>query len=318
MGPGTESAIPTLFQLLLDRDERVREAAIEALAHTSDAAIPLLLEFLRLHDFEQIQQWLEKKVKALDWRSIPQHLEPFMKERVNLDELRREPEKALHSLEWFIRNLVEDVERMELARCGAIRVIGEIGLASAETILASPETMTVLIESVPDKSWRVRLEAVRCFKKLGPLGKEGCPVLVKALIDENGVVRKAAADSLDSIDPYWQNNPAVEPAIATLFDTLKQAQRVSPILVDALVRVGAPAVPALAEALSSGRRTQREAAITILGQIGAKAEAAIPSLVQTAREDKLRWIREAAFKALQRIAPADSQALIEGKSSCPG
>jgi HEAT repeat protein len=75
------------------------------------------------------------------------------------------------------------------------------------------------------------------------------------------------------------------------------------VITSALAEIGAPAVPALIKALTHEDPNRRAAAAGCLGMIGEDAKAAIPSLVNTAKNDTATRVRIDACWALVEIAP---------------
>jgi hypothetical protein len=72
---------------------------------------------------------------------------------------------------------------------------------------------------------------------------------------------------------------------------------------DALVAIGAVAVPALTEALRSPVPNRRSEAARALGRIGEPAKAALDSLKQLAGRDDAETVRKAAAEAVKQLKP---------------
>lgn len=72
---------------------------------------------------------------------------------------------------------------------------------------------------------------------------------------------------------------------------------------DALATIGAPAIPALVEALESPVPNRRSGAAKALGAIGAGAAAALPILKALASGDSAPTVRKAADEAVKAIKP---------------
>ena len=87
---------------------------------------------------------------------------------------------------------------------------------------------------------------------------------------------------------------------------------------DSLGRIGAPAVPALVEALEHGDPMLRMQAATVLARIGPAAKQSVPSLVGLLTDEDEK-VRKAAARALGQIGPAAEEAvfplleIIEGR-----
>jgi HEAT repeats len=77
---------------------------------------------------------------------------------------------------------------------------------------------------------------------------------------------------------------------------------------DALGRIGAPAVPALMQALQSSDSDVRARAADVLGRMGSDARDAVPELIRLL-DDPDERIRRIAARALGRIGPSAGEAV---------
>lgn len=68
-----------------------------------------------------------------------------------------------------------------------------------------------------------------------------------------------------------------------------------------LKKLGAPAVQRLQEEASKGERADRVAAVVVLGEMGAEASAAVPTLEGIVKEEPDAELKEAASQALAKI-----------------
>lgn len=78
---------------------------------------------------------------------------------------------------------------------------------------------------------------------------------------------------------------------------------------DSLGRIGAPAVPALIEALDHSDAIRRAQAAKVLARIGPEARSSVPALVR-ALEDNNETVRKAAARALGQIGPEAEDAVL--------
>ncbi|MGF1579981.1 MAG: HEAT repeat domain-containing protein [Gemmataceae bacterium] len=307
VGPSAEVAIPPLIQLLTDKDELVREAAVKALGRIGPASVPALLEILRTRDFPAMQQWLEGHVEALDWfAKAAECLETGRQVRFSpakdrrpeeLDAVRREPLKAVRNIGWQFRHAVEERLLVETAHETAVRILGKVGAES-------PEAISLLVKIMVDGNQSLRLAAIRSLGEIGVPARNALPFLVESLVDRSKSVRRATAQSLPAIDPNWATNSEMGEAVRSFLEKLKQSGEPGVIAAEAFVLAGAASVPVLVRGLTEGDRVLREASATTLGRLGEAAKEAIPALTQAAKEDKHRWVREAADGALKKITPA--------------
>jgi hypothetical protein len=77
---------------------------------------------------------------------------------------------------------------------------------------------------------------------------------------------------------------------------------------DALGRIGAPAVPALVQVLENGDGATRLKVVETLGRMGEDAKEAVPALIRLL-DDADPDVRKAATRSLGRIGPAASDAV---------
>jgi hypothetical protein len=80
--------------------------------------------------------------------------------------------------------------------------------------------------------------------------------------------------------------------------------------IDALARIGKPAVPALVEALHDPNPDLRDQAALALARIGPDAEAAVPDLIAALNDDN-EVVRKDAVRALGQIGPQAARAVPE-------
>lgn len=109
-------------------------------------------------------------------------------------------------------------------------------------------------------------------------------------------MRRQAANALGEIgDPV-----AVPALIASLNDQTEYVRRKAAI---SLKRIGAPAVPALAQGLKSGEELVRNAAFDLLMEFGDAS--AIPALIEALKSDNLS-VRKRAVQMLEKVGDASA------------
>jgi HEAT repeat protein len=175
------------------------------------------------------------------------------------------------------------------------RLVEAFGAAGAPAVPA-------LIQALGDSGWNVRRAAAEALGKLGD--PQAVPALIQALGDSDSAVRAVSAEALGAIgDP--QAVPALIVALGDWGDWW--SENVRRAAAEALVRIGAPAVPALIQALGDRSENVRRAAAEALVRIGAPA---VPALIQALGDDEFR-VRRAAAEALVRIGAPAVPALIQ-------
>ena len=97
--------------------------------------------------------------------------------------------------------------------------------------------------------------------------------------------------------------------VAALIEDLKGADKEKSGAANlALIRVGAPAVPAVVELLATSDPRLRSLALSTLWGMGAKAESAVPALVETLADPDPE-MRNGAAMALDNMGPAAAGAV---------
>jgi HEAT repeat protein len=139
------------------------------------------------------------------------------------------------------------------------------------------ETPTTTRAVLTDPDIRVRVYAagiLSVFNAATPA--EVLPTLCEALSLADNDTAYAAAFVL------YRMGPAAEPAIASLRDSVLLRALPNAAAVDALGKIGAPAVPALVEILERGDVTSKWQAASSLGTMGDAAREALPALRKAA------------------------------------
>ncbi len=131
------------------------------------------------------------------------------------------------------------------------------GIVDEPTV--NPKEIASLIEKLKTNDER---ELDAAINKLGQIGKPAIPALMKALQDQNLLVRRSAAE--------------------------------------VLTKIGYPAIPDLAKALNNPDAGVRSSAASALGSIGAEAKMAVPQLI-TLLKDFKAYVRGSAASALGEI-----------------
>lgn len=161
---------------------------------------------------------------------------------------------------------------------------------------AADRAVPVLVRALAEGPRSVRMSAARALGQRG--SAEAVGVLVQSLESDDAEVWWCAVAALAAIGA---------PAVPALTEALAHEDRVGHAALAALSAMGREVVPALATSLRSPRRSLRVAAAQALGRQG---DAAVPALLDALRSDD-REAREAAALGLTVVGAPATDGLIE-------
>jgi HEAT repeat protein len=267
IGLSADSLTPTLFAAWEDAPADVRESLANALAAVSsenEGAMPALLKALQVRDV---------MVRRLAVAAVARF------GQAGKTALARSAYPVLLKL---------------LAEDGSTLVRREAAAAVVAVDPADGNAVPLLARALrADKE--LRLQAALSLEKMGTVAKAAVPELVGALSDTEPDFRQQVVVTLGSI------GPAAKTAVPFLIKDIQDPFR-RPDALAALARIGAPAVPALIQALETRRlRPVRKEIAETLGEIGPAAKDAINPLLSLFAYSTDKEVRQAAQQALVRI-----------------
>jgi HEAT repeat protein len=193
-----------------------------------------------------------------------------------------------------LQNEKEDVREW------AIQRLGQVSEKVYHKDIPLKQVTPVLIEALKDESGRVRRHAAHTLGLIG--GVNSVPALIEALGDDDKKTCKQAVAAMGEI-----GQPAVPALITALSDNESELRRANAAL--ALGLIGAPtAVPELIEALQDNHPPVRFNSARALRTI--KDTAAVPSLIKMLR-DEIKWVRRGAAEALRNIGTTEAMKAVE-------
>jgi len=170
-----------------------------------------------------------------------------------------------------------------------------------------PEALPILIEALGDSSWRVRKAALELVL-LAP-ATDSLPLLIAGLRDEGNAGRRNS-----SMEALVRLGPAAVPALAPLVADPDPDLR--KFIVDALGNIDVPAVPALLRAaLEDPEENVSAAAAEYLGR--RRDAAAVPALLRRLGE-RGGWLMFGCLKALGEIGDASAAPAVTALLGDPG
>jgi len=297
-------AITPLSSVLLDRRWRVRRAAAKALQWIPH---PQTVSALATALQDREANVREAAARALGWIRRPEGAAPLMSALHDrnaavrraaawaLGELELRPGTGLLSLTEALIAALRD--RDSEVREAAVQALGKIGRPAVPPLLEALRSR---------QAQRARPMIIAALKMIAD--RSAVPALLEALADTDWHVRQAAAEALGEIG----DARAIAPLVRTLGDRHDGPRWAA---ADALAKLGAPAVPALIEALHVTEWRLRWAAVTALGKIGEPAVLPLLQLLVRGSQE-VRWAAEAALAQIGEVAvPALTRALRSSQPS---
>lgn len=271
LGKLGDIAIQTLIKALRNPNRSVSEAAVRTLGEIGglQAVGPLIKA---LYDREWGVRWAAQF--ALGKIGEPA-IEPLA------EELRRiqDAPKIIYRLRHITAPEPEEV------REAFVRALGQI---------KSIRVIEFLKQALNDEEWKVRWAAVQALEEME--FPQAVEVAIEALKDKDWMVRAAAATVLGQ----KRDTQAIEPLIRTFNDGKREVCRNA---VEALGKIGEPAIKSLSEALTDDRENVREAVVEALGYIGGSE---VIHFLAKALDDESLYVRHRAAEAFGKIRLPES------------
>jgi HEAT repeat protein len=290
IGPGAESAVAPLVEVGKSTGNRWAVAETFAtMGSAARAAAPTLVEWLR--DGSPLYDSAEE-MEAL------QLIGPAAREAVGPALLRLVKDDDRPAVRWRAFLALAAIDRdAAVEACPSLRGAAEaLDLDAVRALNRGRkhcESLNVGLHGVP-------LEKVgRALDALGPDAADATPLLLGAwqTAGQSGGVSGPALNALGRIGPAAG---AAAPALA--------AHAGDPAVREVLVRLGEGAAPALGQALTDRKDPNRRNVLPVLGEMGAKAKAAVPALGASLKDDD-EEVRRLAAEALGRIGPDAKEAV---------
>jgi HEAT repeat protein len=211
-------------------------------------------------------------------------------------ELRRAAALALAALGLEARAAVSALSTAVSAsdpelRTAAVQSLGAIGPEARKAVPG-------LAEALKDGDVRFQVTVLRVLGKLGPDAAEALAAIQTCLQSGEREVRREAVAALGAM------GPTAEPAARVLVELLA-SNDTHQATVDALVKIGKAAVPALLQAIDRTTFNKdphvRHGAVVALGRLGLDAAEAVDEVRSMAFKDAAPENRAAAADALRLI-----------------
>lgn len=291
------------------KDKSVREGAAKALGEIGDTqAVEPLITVIRDKN-EGVRQAAVEALDKLGWQ--PDRSETGALYWVE----KRRWDKCIEIGEPAVKPLIavlKDEESNENVRQGAVEALGQIGDSRAVELLIAvleDKSVSVRIEAakalghigdvravdsliIPLKDEYSSYMPNAALEALVKIGVPAIEPLIVALDDKSASARKRAAEALGQIG----DSRAVEPLIVPLRD---KSSYVHHAAIEALVKIGAPAIEPLSVVLKDEDASVRKRVAETMGQIG--DDRAVESLIAVLKTDKVSWVCDAVAEALIQI-----------------
>jgi HEAT repeat protein len=146
------------------------------------------------------------------------------------------------------------------------------------------QVVPALAEALKDPEAEVRIKVLGALKKMGKDALPAVSVILKQLSNTDPEIRRHAAQALAVIDTTNDTGIRIIMKELNIRHTAEGFDSHHNPAVPALVEIGRPAVPALAQALKAQDKNVRRNASLILKDIGLQAKDALPALIEALRD----------------------------------
>ncbi|WP_422924275.1 HEAT repeat domain-containing protein [Singulisphaera sp. PoT] len=300
-------ALKTLESRLSHEEWRERFDAIRALRLFDSRSVPLLMTAIRDTDplVRQLAIGMLGDIGPPAQAAVPPLIEALNVEGLDHDDTTAIV-RALRKIGLDRKSAIEaasillDLLRAELS--ASEDVAGVLGQIGRDVV---PNLIGILAD---DKAGTIAcINAIAALGKIGPGASDAVPYLIEAL------QHSGAAPSLhrELIQTLGSIGPAANPAVPELLEATRVE---SDTAVQALIRIGDPALPVLMKTLKDGDSDLQEAALRVVAGLGAKASDASPVLIELARKAD-PTLRVLAITALGQVGRGDENVeavLIQG------
>jgi HEAT repeat protein len=167
-----------------------------------------------------------------------------------------------------------------VVRGSAARVLGQLRATAKPAVRA-------LAAALQEKHPGVREQVVLALRSIGPSAEEAIPALIRAMREKDETFRNQvyltlrAIRGVEDLGSFGPGAVDAVPALIELLDDEQLAERYG--IMNALVSIGAGAVPDLANALQHPNREVRLRAMEVLSRIGPDADGAVDELIEVAK-----------------------------------
>lgn len=294
--PGPKVSVPLFIKLMQDSDPGVRMRVMQAVADAKAAAVPALVEVLNNDATAYWACVILRDIGPDAAGAVPALLEKLKDPR---PEIRREAVLALAAIGSAdvvpsLVPLLKD-EQSAVPATYALGALGRIPSPAESTMRENINSDDKLLSTV--SLWAL----ARVHPDDLELKRAAVTQLVARLSDDDPFVRAGAARALASLPPSPEITiPIIEKALADADETTTS------YMLDALIGLGAKAVPGLTNALKY--ESLRAQVAFMLGQIGPPAAPATEALAELVSDDDPNVGIEAAH-ALAKIGPGAKDAV---------
>jgi len=301
--PEVDEAVPLLHKTLSESDPVIRAHVLSAMADLGAAVVPRAIEVLRTEDG---RYWAALVLGEIGPDAAPATgaLAAVLRDD-DRPEVKREAALALASIgpdaKAAVPTLIDALDSDAPGlREAAVFALGRIGKSS------SPATEK-LMQFAAQEEEPLQTVSLWALARISPDNKQllrkVIPRLVDEIVDEDPIVRTAAARALGDLEPH------PEIVLPEMKRVLAGAEpEVLHRAMDALASIGPKAVPRLINALKYEQVDEKVA--SILGRMGPEAAPAVPELTELLERDDADARSEALF-ALAAIGPPAKSAVPE-------
>ena len=293
--------IMALVQLLMDRVEEVRQAAVKALGQLGLSAAEICAESIATGK-------LSKKARKLLGGNCPEKVPALLQHEQSA--VRLTGCQAIGAMGACVIEILPNIQSILLA-VADFDDNREVNLAAREALWRlgfSGFYIPVVLEQLHDKESSVRCAGVKILGSMGMDGAEHVEELVRLLRDEEWPVRAATAAALA------QMGPAAAPHVDAIGECIHdESSEVRRACADVIASIGEPAVSLAEELVSLLHDSNEDARVSVtraIGYLGPSMKQYVPALIEQLGDDSDQ-VQAAAVDSLLKLQEGTIDSILD-------
>ncbi len=299
--------VPGLIVALGDKDQGLRDQAVEALRSIGAAAVSALTRTLEDNNRDaEVRAWAARTLGRMGpaAQAAAGSLQKALKAKASskirvaaasaLGNLRVTPTESVRAL----KDALDEDDAWDV-HPAVVTALGKFGRDAREAV-------PTLARALDSEQLAARIPAAEALGKIGPDAKAASPSLRKVLKHENDNLRLTAAMAL------WKVEESAQEVLPILMEALRSnrddVRRFATVGLGLIGPEAAPAIPELTKGLEDQNGLVRQDTVKALGRMGPKARSAVPALGKRL-SDRSEQVRLQTAAALAQLGPEAAEAV---------